>query len=317
MLQNRRTLLIVSLLAAALCVSPLSAAKRIAVLRLDRASGVPDRIPALVFASLFLNFSYSERFDPIDPAEQDSLSAADSSVPRFPGKPAEVTEVAKKLTADYALSGKVTLENGIYEVALQLVEASSGRVLNRHTLLVSQADSSSAQVQAIENACRNMSARLMWEQPEDYPITFVRADRGGRTLHAPESDIRNAIRAVGLPRGVEVDRVRVEASSKRDISVFGCIGLSTGLGALFLPFWKDEATVSIHVHVKHLEAEGVVEEEFTEKATSQTHEHLFISRPVSAAGVLKAAIEGMDKIARSVRNRPDLMQPRDTGSLLK
>lgn len=298
---------------AMLLASPLSAARRVALLRLDRGPGVSERIASLFFASTYLSFAYDERFDTQDPGETDRLR---KPAERLPGTAGEAAELAKKLGCDSIIYGRLSIENGFHQLTLQLVDA-SGRTLNRQTVLIPTQLSSRALVQAIEQACHNLSHRLTWEQPGDFPVTFMKAGGGSVSLPAQENEIRSIATSMKLPRGVEVDRVLIEVNTRREVGVFGYIGMATIIGACFFPFWDDRSEVSIHLYVKRLEATGVVEEEFKDTATSHSWEHLFIKRAASDTGLTNASVEGIKRITETILKRSDLMQPRETGLLPK
>ncbi len=211
-----------------------------------------------------------------------------------PRVPAAVAQCGRASGAELVLHGALRYKEGLF-LELWLTEVSSQRLLSSVAwTLEDVGDLEELGMDSLERLAREAVRKLFWEGPELFP---VRLSEEALSQIGPRArgEVRTQLTLLGLPRGVEIEWVEVRVLRNRSVSSTGVLGLLSGVGWLFLPFWNLEVTLDVQVQLRSFDRNQVTTQTVGGRHSQARPRHAFVeSRGVDAskpAESLRIALE--------------------------
>ncbi|MCB1308490.1 MAG: hypothetical protein KDK30_09935 [Leptospiraceae bacterium] len=245
----------------------LEARQRVAIVPFSRGEDVNDYEYYQIYHSFYLALSYEEDFDMVTTFEVSNMFQ------KMEGEFEESTDIkeqmyttAREYNIDLLVFGRVDkaprstgrLDN-IVGLSVNLVNVEHRKEFNEVTWSADytyRIDNNG--MNRLELLSRVVAAKLLWQNPELYPVNVY----DGNILQAQksneyESQVRDRLKGLLLPRGVEIDAVRATVNEQRSAASTRFLGCVTLVGWLFLPYTTVDYDVNLAVRVKYLSDEGV------------------------------------------------------------
>ena len=245
----------------------LEARQRVAIVPFSRGEDVNDYEYYQIYHSFYLALSYEEDFDMVTTFEVSNMFQ------KMEGEFEESTDIkeqmyttAREYNIDLLVFGRVDkaprstgrLDN-IVGLSVNLVNVEHRKEFNEVTWSADytyRIDNNG--MNRLELLSRVVAAKLLWQNPELYPVNVY----DGNILQAQksneyESQVRDRLKGLLLPRGVEIDAVRATVNEQRSAASTRFLGCVTLVGWLFLPYTTVDYNVNLAVRVKYLSDEGV------------------------------------------------------------
>ena len=245
----------------------LEARQRVAIVPFSRGEDVNDYEYFQIYHSFYLALSYEEDFDMVTTFEVSNMFQ------KMEGEFEESTDIkeqmyttAREYNIDLLVFGRVDkaprstgrLDN-IVGLSVNLVNVEHRKEFNEVTWSADytyRIDNNG--MNRLELLSRVVAAKLLWQNPELYPVNVY----DGNILQAQksneyESQVRDRLKGLLLPRGVEIDAVRATVNEQRSAASTRFLGCVTLVGWLFLPYTTVDYDVNLAVRVKYLSDEGV------------------------------------------------------------
>ena len=275
----------------------LEARQRVAIVPFSRGEDVNDYEYYQIYHSFYLALSYEEDFDMVTTFEVSNMFQ------KMEGEFEESTDIkeqmyttAREYNIDLLVFGRVDkaprstgrLDN-IVGLSVNLVNVEHRKEFNEVTWSADytyRIDNNG--MNRLELLSRVVAAKLLWQNPELYPVNVY----DGNILQAQksneyESQVRDRLKGLLLPRGVEIDAVRATVNEQRSAASTRFLGCVTLVGWLFLPYTTVDYNVNLAVRVKYLSDEGV---QYVDFSVAEKDRHDFgvsasaieINRPMEA-----------------------------------
>lgn len=245
----------------------LEARQRVAIVPFSRGEDVNDYEYFQIYHSFYLALSYEEDFDMVTTFEVSSMFH------KMEGEFEESTDIkeqmyttAREYNIDLLVFGRVDKaprsagrRDNIVGLSVNLVNVEHRKEFNEVTWSADytyRIDNNG--MNRLELLSRVVAAKLLWQNPELYPVNVY----NGNILQAQksneyESQVRDRLKGLLLPRGVEIDAVCATVNEERSAASTRFLGCVTLVGWLFLPYTTVDYNVNLAVRVKYLSDEGV------------------------------------------------------------
>ena len=245
----------------------LEARQRVAIVPFSRGEDVNDYEYYQIYHSFYLALSYEEDFEIATTFEVSNMFQ------KMEGEFEESTDIkeqmyttAREYNIDLLVFGRVDKaprsagrRDNIVGLSVNLVNVEHRKEFNEVTWSADytyRIDNNG--MNRLELLSRVVAAKLLWQNPELYPVNVY----NGNILQAQksneyESQVRDRLKGLLLPRGVEIDAVRATVNEQRSAASTRFLGCVTLVGWLFLPYTTVDYDVNLAVRVKYLSDEGV------------------------------------------------------------